>query len=253
MNSYKKTVIFYFAIFIPLGEAKDLPSADDVGATEAATVVNPVSEWKSEAELGVVSTSGNTNTSSVSARLDVTNDREKWRHNIHLEGYRSKSEGLVSAEKYQLSEKSDYKFNPHDYVFFRSDYEDDKFREFKYKSFSTGYGHRFLKGGNKTLDLELGPGIRISQENSLPVERENFLRMASKFVWELSASSRFMQEINVDRGEDLTISKSITALQVNVNKSLAMKLTHTIRHKSMVLPGLSSTDRETATTLVYLF
>lgn len=252
------TYFIRFCIFLAsvmLLAGNNVKAEGSIGSvSKPEKVMDSSSSWKSEAELGVVKTSGNTETSSVKARIDVTNDRLHWRHNIHLEGYRSESGQIVSAERYQFSEKSDYKFNDFDYLFIRSDYEDDKFSVFDYQSsFSFGYGHRFLKRTDMYLDLEIGPGVRYSKQRLMNTEKEGFVRLASKFVWEISKSSRFVQEITSDQGEDLDFSKSISTIQANVNSKLAIKITHTIRHQSYVPVGSSSVDRETATTLVYLF
>lgn len=213
-----------------------------------------VSVWKNEAELGLVSTSGNTDTSSINTRIDITNEREKWRHNLHFEGYSSESDNLTSAERYQFSEKSDYKFNQYDYLFLRTEYDDDRFSGFDYQaSFSTGYGRRFLERGDMTFDAEMGPGIRYSKTRLMDTKKEGLVRIALKYVWDISENSRFVQELTSDRSSNLAVSKSVTTFQANINSSLAMKFTHTIRHKSDVPVGTKPVDRETATTLVYLF
>ena len=72
--------------------------------------------WKSQAELGIVTTSGNSKTSTVNAKADGTYEKESWRHNLHAEILKTSSAGVISAEKYQISGQSDYKFNENDYV-----------------------------------------------------------------------------------------------------------------------------------------
>lgn len=234
--------------------AEEESTGTNVEQAENEVVWKNVVVWKSEAELGLVKTSGNTDTSSINTRIDITSEREKWRHNVHLEGYSSESDNVSSAERYQFSEKSDYKFNQFDYLFVRTDYDDDRFSGLDYQaSFSAGYGHRFLNRGSMSFDVEAGPGIRYSKAETMSTEKEGFLRMAAKYVWDISENSRFTQELTSDRSSDLAVSKSVTMVQANLNSSLVMKLTHTIRHKSDVPIGKKRIDRETATTLVYLF
>ena len=73
------------------------------------------SPWKSSVELGVINTTGNTETQTTSAKADVTYEVEKWRHNGHAEAYgasatdQTTDQTKTSAERYLLAGKSDYK------------------------------------------------------------------------------------------------------------------------------------------------
>lgn len=266
MNHIKHYKVLHFTIFYALfvcvvATPLPLTAEDASGQSNAQTnaqtnaeVQEAVSSWKSQAELGFVKTSGNTKTSSTNIKFDVTNEREKWRHNVHLEGYSTETDGITSAERYQFSEKSDYKFNEFDYLFFRTDYDKDRFGGFEYQAtFSLGYGRRLLNKDTMTFDVEIGPGIRYSKVEFFETEKESLLRVAAKYNWDITESSKFTQELAYDEGEELTVSKSITTLQANIQSNLAMKLTHTVKHNSVVPLGAKKTDTETAVTLVYLF
>lgn len=262
MNHIKHDKVLHFTIFyalfvcvvaIPL----PLTAEDASGQSNAQTNTEEqkaVSSWKSQAELGFVKTSGNTKTSSTNIKFDITNEGEKWRHNVHIEGYSTKTDNITSAERYQFSEKSDYKFNEFDYLFLRTDYDKDRFGGFEYQaSFSLGYGRRLLNKDTMTFDVEIGPGIRYSQVILFETEKESLLRVAAKYNWDITENSKFTQEFAYDEGEDLTVSKSITTLQANIQSNLAMKWTHTVKHNSVVPLGVKKTATETAVTLVYLF
>ena len=94
-----------------------------VASTAIAAEEEVKSPWTNSAELGFVRTTGNTETQTVSGKADVVYEVEKWRHSGHVEGFGTESEdedtGLtaVSAERYELSGKSDYKFTELDYVY----------------------------------------------------------------------------------------------------------------------------------------
>ena len=121
-------------------------------------------EWAGSGELGFVSTSGNTDTSNLTARLGLVNERDKWRHSLGLEALNTESDGETTAERYFAAGQSDYKISEHDYLFGRLSYEDDKFSGYEYRATETvGYGRRVLNADNMTLDLEAGPGARQSK------------------------------------------------------------------------------------------
>ncbi len=63
----------------------------------------------------------------------------------------------------------------------------------------------------------------------------------------------FTQLLEFNIGENLTTTRSETALSVNIVGSLAMKIAVVVRHNSEVLEGKEKTDTESTVTLVYGF
>jgi putative salt-induced outer membrane protein len=217
------------------------------------------SPWTSAAELGFVKTTGNTADQTSLLKANVVYEVDKWRHTGHLEGYGSQSENdtgvdVVSAERYELSGKSDYKFNEHDYVFGLVKLQKDRFSGFEYEDIvSIGYGRKAIKKENMELDLEIGPGIRFFKVDNGVSEDEALLVLAANYWWAISDTSKFIQELSTEIGENITSTKSVTGIQANINSTLALKFTYTVRHKTRVPVDTEKTDTETAMTLVYTF
>jgi putative salt-induced outer membrane protein len=218
------------------------------------------SPWKSEAELGLVRTTGNTETQTLNGKLDVTYEVDKWRHNGHAEGFGTQTEDPVtgesdvSAERYELSGKSDYKFTELDYIFGLVKLQKDRFSGFEYEHIvSFGYGRKVIKQDNMELDLEIGPGERFFKVDNGASDKEALLRLSADYWWKITANSKFTQKLSTDIGEDITTSKSVTAIQANINSTLALKFSYTIKHKSEVPVGTEKKDTEAAMTLVYSF
>lgn len=214
----------------------------------------PESLWKASAELGFVSTSGNTNTDTLNAKAMASTDREVWRHKIEVTALNASDEDVTIAEKYTATGQSDYKLGDPNYLFANISYENDKFSGYQYRvTESVGYGRRVIKETDLTLDLEIGPGARQSKLDSGKTESEALLRGAAKLDWTVSKTSKFAEVLTVDAGEDVTVTKSVTSLSSQVNGSLSMKLTYTYKRTSDVPIGVDDTDTETAVTLVYNF
>ncbi|HEB81423.1 MAG TPA: DUF481 domain-containing protein [Gammaproteobacteria bacterium] len=220
------------------------------------------SPWKTTAELGFISTTGNTETKTTTGKLDTVYEVEKWRHTGHLEGYGQQSkdtntdEMVVSAERYEASGKSDYKFTERDYAYGLVKLIKDRFSGFEYENtLGLGYGRKVIKDPAMQLDLEIGPGARFYREDIADAESKNeaTLRLSGNFWWAITENSKFLQELLTEIGEEFTASKSVTGLQANINKTLAMKFTYTVRHKTKVPVGTEKTDTEAAMTLVYNF
>ena len=219
------------------------------------------SPWKSSVELGFIRTTGNTETQNLAAKADVTYEVDKWRYNGYAEGYGSEAEDdtgntVVSAERYELSGKSDYKFNEYDYAYGLVKLQKDRFSGFEYEHIvSFGYGRKAIKQDNMELDLEIGPGERFFKVDLPGAEsdKEALLRLAANYWWQITANSKFTQKLSTDIGEEITSTESITGIQANINSTLALKFTYTVRNKSKVPADTEKTDTEAAMTLVYSF
>lgn len=223
------------------------------------------SPWKSTAELGFIRTTGNTETQTTAVKADASYEVDKWRHSVHGEGYGQQSkadtgETIVSAERYQLSGKSDYKFSELDYMFGLLKLQKDRFSGYVYDHIvSLGYGRKIIKRDTMELDLEIGPGSRFFKVEPTAgvadagAESEAVLRLSGKYWWAITGNSKFTQDISTDIGETITSTQSVTGIQANINSTLALKFTYTVRHKTKVPTGNKKLDTETAMTLVYTF
>jgi len=251
----KKSLMLMLAI--SLATVANVQAADEKKVDE--------SPWKSNVELGFIRTTGNTETQTTAIKADATYEIDKWRHNAHAEGYGQQSkvdtgETVVSAERYELSGKSDYKFSELDYAFGLLKLQKDRFSGYVYDHIvSLGYGRKLIKQKDMELDVEIGPGARFFKLETAPgdvdkgSETEAVLRLSGKYWWAITGNSKFTQELSTEIGETITSSQSITGIQANINSTLALKFTYTLRHKTKVPQGNEKLDTETAMTLVYSF
>jgi len=242
-------------------------------ASSASMAEEEKSPWKSSAELGYVHVSGNTNTETVKAAFDISYEVEKWAHKAHAEALSSRSETTDTsvipaitteertAAKWLASGQSDYKFKELDYFFALLSYEDDRFSGFDYQAkLGLGYGRRVIHTDNHILKLEIGPGYRSYRREQLPPpaldeerQGEAMLRLHANYLWKLSETSKFTEELTSESGKDQDEWKSVTGLTARINSTLAMKISHTVKYLDNVPDGSENYDRETAVTLVFTF
>ncbi|MBC8210577.1 MAG: DUF481 domain-containing protein [Gammaproteobacteria bacterium] len=224
-------------------------SAQALAETTSAT-----DAWKASAEIGYVSTSGNTETSTLNAKAMATNENAQWRHKIEATTLNASDAVKTTAKKFTLEGQSDYKLQQSNYLFGVVAYEDDKFSGYDYRlTESIGYGHRVVDQTDLSLDLEIGPGARQSKLDNGDSENEALLRGAAKLGWNISKTSKFAENFSVEVGEDVTVSKSVSSLSSQIDGNLSMKLTFTYKNTSSVPVGFDETDTETGVTLVYTF
>jgi len=229
-----------------------LAAASTGNASDPQVIDN---SWKGNVELGIVSTTGNTETETINAKAKAVTEREKWRHTVFLESLNSSNGDDTTAERYVVNGQSDFKFGQHNYFFVMINYENARFSGYDYRvNEALGYGRRVIGKAALTLDLEIGPGARQSKLDSGDREDEFTLRGAAKLAWKISDTSTFTTNLSVDKGEDTTVTKSVTALTAQINGRLATKITYTIKNTSDVpTDNIEKTDTETAVTLVYSF
>ena len=216
--------------------------------------------WQASAELGYVSTSGNSETDTLNAKAATSTDREEWRHKIEITALKSSSEdalnqSVTTAEKYTLMGQSDYKLEGKNFLFGVINYENDKFSGYDYRiSEAIGYGRRVIEDSDLVMDLEIGPGSRQSKVTSTgKTESDALIRAAAKIDWTVSKTSKVGEVLTLEVDEDVTITKSVSSLSSQIEGNLSMKVTYTYKKTSEVPAGVDDTDTETAITLVYNF
>lgn len=240
----------YWLIVILFGLATPSLAAE---ATEDAG--EQKSKWNSEAELGYVKTTGNTETETFVLKAKVVNQRNKWKHTAKGEAlHNAEGDGVVTAEKYYLSGKSQYEFKSRSYIYGLVTYDDDRFSGYDYILTGVlGYGRTVLKRDTLKLDLEVGAGGRQSEPEVGETENEAIFRAAGDFEWKISEGAVFTQELSTDIGQDKYINRSLTALTTKVNSFLSSKIAYQYKYTSEVPVDKDNTDTELTFTLLFKY
>lgn len=215
----------------------------------------PKKPWEAAAELGLVITTGNTDTKNLNAKFNIANEQEKWRHSARFELVKAQDDGDTTAERYLVTGKTLYRYTKFNYAFATATYDDDRFSGFDYRvSEAIGYGRRLLSNDTVTLDLEIGPGARQSKVEGEKTNNDFIARAASTLAWSISQSAKFTEELSTEYGENAdAVSKSLTSLKTTIAGNLSMNLSLLVKHSTEVPPGVEKVDTETSVTLVYNF
>lgn len=212
------------------------------------------SGWNKSAEVGLLMTTGNSDTTNFNFKIAGDTENEQWRHKVSAEAYYAEEDGDETAEKYVLSGKTDYKLPKTQFLFLTGTYEDDRFSGYEYQfSVAAGYGRRLLAGDNWYVDGEIGPGVRYTEYQSGGDETEGLIRLALNGKWKISETSTFKQLLSTEIGEENTISKSVSELSMQIQGNLAFKAAYEVKHQSDVPDGTEKTDTKTTFNLVYGF
>lgn len=212
-------------------------------------------KWEGGAEMGFVSTSGNTDTETLNGKINlVLHALEQWRNELSLEAYYAEDSGKATAERYMIRLKSDYSFSSMNYAFVKGNFENDRFAGFDYRVTETvGYGRYLLKRDIVSLQVEGGPGGSHVKFKDGTREDGMIVNVAGKFVWKILDKTVFSQTASSDFGEDGTITEAVTSLKSHVAGNLSMKVSLNLRHDSSPPLDSASTDTRMSVTLVYDF
>jgi putative salt-induced outer membrane protein YdiY len=231
--------------------------------------------WAIAAELGVISTSGNTETTSIQGKIAAKQQLTHW-HNEYIFSALFKEDQITeddgskttekTAEKYFGSIKSAYQLEKEQSnLFVYASHADDQFGAYsKYSTVSLGYGTRLYNSDNMQLDAEIGPGYfrgeRVVQNEATPeddeiiqVEQGAMVRGAASFAWQISTSAEFKQTLSVESGQDNTRTVAESSLTTKINGSLQMKVGFNVTNDSEVAEDKKKTDTMTYVNLVYSF
>ena len=217
--------------------------------------------WKGAGELGRALTRGNSETESLNAKLGLSFEDVQWKHEIGASALRQKGEidGTdelqLTANRYELSGSSAWKFSERAYMIGSLRYENDDFAPFEYQTIaSIGAGWYAIKNDTTQWLFEGGPGYRRYKEVATgQTDGEAVFRGRMAYNHAFNAQTSFENILLVEAGSDNTFAQNDSGVVVKMNAKLALKAGLQFRHNSDVAPGLKKTDSLFTTNLVYSF
>jgi putative salt-induced outer membrane protein len=261
----------FFKGVIPVGLLLScaLAMADDPPAAPAsAPPPPPPAPLTVKAQIGYVSSHGNTDAQTANAKFEVIYVVDAWKHDLQLAGLYGKSDDIVSAERFDAQWQSNYNFTDRMYVFGLLHYDDDKFSGFQYQeTASSGLGYSVVKLADATLDVQVGYGYRrlrpelidqapdgeVISRTPLGVESGGVAVATIKGMYAFNSSTKLTEVANVETGSDDTLLQNDLGLQVNMTKALAITVGYEIRHNSSPPAPLVKTDTLVTFNLAYAF
>ncbi|MFT7560911.1 MAG: putative salt-induced outer membrane protein [Flavobacteriales bacterium] len=233
-----------------------------------------------DVELGIIATSGNTETSSVKTKFNIKQDFKKFKtHYIaealykedqiefELEGETQK-EKRKSAERYFLSGQIDFKLDSeHKGLFGFASYEDDRFSGYEYQgTLALGFSNRLFDYDQSHLDYSVGPGIAFSKTEDVFDADDNLIagestqtavvRASIDYLYNISETAKFTQTISSDIAAEQTKNtktKSETAVTANLSSAFALKAAFVVNHNTHAPLGKRHADTQTSLTVVYSY
>ncbi|MFO7963462.1 MAG: DUF481 domain-containing protein [Desulfobacterales bacterium] len=215
-------------------------------------------KWSDEAELALVDTGGNTNTTSLSAKnrleYEFTNRITGTWEAAVLYGA---SESETSAERYASEIRVDYLCTDRLYTAAFAGWEKDRFDGLDNRFYAgPTVGYKFLIGPRHFFKFE--SGLNVVYEAYTDETEENFVkgRGFGEYRYSFSEKTNFTQTLelltNVQEMSDYDL-RSKTSLLTSISDLLSLKTSYVLDYDNDPPAGTEYTDRFLSVTLVVNF
>lgn len=223
-------------------------------------------QWSGKVELGLLFASGNTESKSANAKVDLTHEGSRWRNNYFYSALYGENAEFATGERYEASYQADWKINAKLGWFGRLRGERDRFSGFAYQvSVATGATYKFIDSPTTQLDGALGAGYRQLQPQVLirtdageVLERikgeedsEPVATLSSNYEHSFTENTTLTNKLLAEAGSDNTAVQNDIALRVHVTKAFALAVGFGVRYNTDPPPLAESTDTITTVNLVY--
>lgn len=209
-------------------------------------------EWTPSAELGVVNTTGNTDTTSLNGRFRVAGGDERWTHDYSLSGLHAQNGGETSADRYEFGAKAARNLGERSYLGGAGRYEHDDFAAYSEQAtLALNYGWRAIASDDQDLLLEAGPGGRRAKLAAGGHEQSGLLRGFADYKLQFTDTASFFNTLLVEATPDNTFAQNDIGISVAINASLALKAALQARHNTDVPSGVERTDTLTSVNVVW--
>jgi putative salt-induced outer membrane protein YdiY len=223
-------------------------------------------QWSGKAELGILSTSGNTESKAANAKLDLVHEGARWRNTLDFAALYSEGAEFATAERYEAAYQLDNKITDRFSWFAGLRGEQDRFSAFAYQAtVSAGASYKFIDSPTTQLTASLGAGYRRSQSQELiqsdagevldrikgDADSEPVATLSSAYEHNFTETTKITNKFLAESGSDNTALQDDLALSVNMTSSFALAVGFGVRYNSDPPPLAESTDTLTTVNLVY--
>ncbi|HEY0682584.1 MAG TPA: DUF481 domain-containing protein [Steroidobacter sp.] len=221
-------------------------------------------DWTGKGEAGLVFASGNTDTETANAKLQLTHESDSWKNTLGGAALYASDEEGKTANRWEVFGQTDWKFTQRNFLFGAGRYEEDEFSGFEYQATASyGIGRRFFDTPTTKMIGTLGAGYKFfetrdsfDEETGVLIEEgdsdsEVVFRGTLDLDHQFTATTNLINKFIVESGADNTFVQNDLSLQVKMTDVLALALGYSVRYNSNPPAEFEETDTLTTINLVY--
>ncbi len=246
-----------------------LLSASPAWAADTAAPTDPASSpWSGSGELGIASSHGNSSNESINGRFKGQYVDGDWIHSLDLFALRASADytntnadGTITrlrqttSNRYTGSAGSALQLGEHRQLTANLRYERDDFATYdRLGTIGIGYGTRIMDGDHKSIDVQIGPGVRRAHDVAQDRTETGLIgRGLVDFKYGLTHNTELSNTLLVESGAYDTFAQDDLGISVSMNERLALKAAWQARYNSVVSGGKKKTDTLATMNVVYKF
>lgn len=250
--------------YLKAANPADAAEADQIIASHRAQIAAAKEEklrnqglldgWSGEGQIGASHSSGNTNSTGLSAGIALTKEGLRWRHGIRALADYERTDGETSRNQILAAYEPNYKFNDRLFAYGLAQYERDRFAGFSSRmTLSGGLGYRVIAEPTLTVDVKAGPAWRKTNYIGEPTDSELAGMGALNAKWDIAPTVTLSEDAAILIGSGNTNLTSLTALTAKLHGALSARVSYQVTHNSNPPFGFKKTDTLSRFSLVYGF
>jgi putative salt-induced outer membrane protein len=248
-----------FALFLGIAAGQALAQAPPCPCPEPAVPPPPL--WFGKGELSFLSTSGNTDTTSLGGALELNYKPAPWLFTLKAAYLRSSTEGILTAESFAGSLRASRDLTPHVDVFVGGNYLRNRFSGIdNLYGGEAGAGYKLLLGPVHFLRVEGAAGYAHEEDILmgviLPTRNYATARAGLGYKWQLTKAAAFTNDFSYLLDLDDTSNWFITdkaAITAAISSVFALQASWTLLYRNEPVDDFSKTDTATAVGIVAKF
>ncbi len=239
-------------------------------ADDAPAPPPPQDTWIGKGQIGFLDSKGNSNAQSANGNIDVSRFDGPWKNDIYLAALYGKNNGIVSAERWEVREQTNYTFAGNLFAFGGLRYEHDLFDGFQYQASVTGgLGYKFIDSKSTTLSAQVGAGYRrlrpeiityntngdgdVTSRTPLDASGEAIGTAEVDFMHKFSPTTTLTNKLYTEAGSMNTMLQDQLQLAVKMTTKLALTVGYSVIDNTDPPPPLKKVDRLTTVNLQFSF
>ena len=230
----------------------------------------PQHQWIGKGQFGFLESKGNSDAESINGSIDMSRLDDAWKNGFFIGGLYGKNNGIVSAERVEAREQTDYNFSERFFAFGGLRYEHDEFDGFEYQaSLTGGVGFKIIDSDATKLTAQLGAGYRRLRPETLNKDPDGSGAVISRtagdangeaigtlgidYSHQFNSSTTLTNKFLMEYGSTDTLTHDEIALAVKMSKKLALSVGYAVTDNSKPPPPLKKVDTLTTVNLVFSF
>ncbi|WP_282946174.1 MULTISPECIES: DUF481 domain-containing protein [unclassified Sphingopyxis] len=210
--------------------------------------------WKGEGQIGATLSSGNTDSTGLSAGVALTRQGIDWNHKFRAQADYQRTNGQTSVERFVVEVEPQYKVSERAFAYSLGRWEQDRILGYDTRwNLSGGVGYKVVDREGLSLSVKGGPAWRQTDFTGGRHDSEITGLAGVDFGWQLSPALRLTQVASTIVGESKTATSSLTALNAKLTGALSARIAYSAEIDSNPPPGVENVDTLTRLTLVYGF